>query len=90
MSIPSVIPAVCFESASFSLSSERTSIEAAEQTPPRAGPAQAAGATNDHAQARGARRSPTRAGGFVFAEPMAPAPLLSVPVAMPRTPETYS
>src|ERR687898_90529 len=38
----------------------------------------------------GACRSPTRAGGFVFAEPMAPAPLLSVPVAMPRTPETYS
>ena len=32
---------------------------------------------------RGTRRSPTRAGGFVFAEPMAPAPLLSVPVAMP-------
>jgi hypothetical protein len=31
-----------------------------------------------------------RAGGFVFAEPMAPAPLLSVPVAMPRTPETHS
>jgi hypothetical protein len=30
---------------------ERTSIEAAEQTPrPRAGSAQAAGATNDHAQ----------------------------------------
>ena len=70
---------------------ERTSTEAAEQAPrPRAGSAQAAGATNDHAQARGARRSPTRAGGFVFAEPMAPAPLLSVPVAMPRTPETYS
>src|SRR5260221_11414650 len=63
---------------------EHTFVEAAEQTPhPRAGSAQAAGATNDHAQARGARRSPTRAGGFVFAEPMAPAPLLSVPVAMP-------
>jgi hypothetical protein len=31
---------------------ERTSTEAAEQTPrPRAGSAQAAGATNDHAQA---------------------------------------
>ena len=35
---------------------ERTFTEAAEQTPrPRAGSAQAAGATNDHAQARGAR-----------------------------------
>jgi hypothetical protein len=68
---------------------ERTSTEAAEQTPrPRAGSAQAAGATNYHAQV--AASIPTRAGGFVFAEPMAPAPLLSVPVAMPRTPETYS
>jgi hypothetical protein len=34
---------------------ERTFTKAAEQTPrPRAGSAQAAGATNDHAQARGA------------------------------------
>jgi hypothetical protein len=75
----------------FFLIIERTFTEAAEQTPrPRAGSAQAAGATNNHAQARGARRSPTGAGGFVFAEPMAHAPLLSVPVAMPRTPETYS
>ena len=70
---------------------ERTSTEAAEQTPrPRAGSAQAAGATNVHAQVASRTPSPTRAGGFVFAEPIAPAPLLSVPAAMPRTPEAYS
>jgi len=47
----------------------RTSIEVAEQAPPRAGPAQATGATNDLRTGRVAHRSPTRAGGFVFAEP---------------------
>ncbi len=76
----------------FFLLIERTSIEAAEQPsaqergPRRRRPEPP---TITH-RSRGARRSPTRAGGFVFAEPMAPAPLLSVPVAMPRTPETHS
>ena len=69
----------------------RTSTEAAEQTPrPRVGPRRRPKPRTITRSSRGARRSTTRAGGFVFAEPMAPAPLLSVPVAMPRTPETYS
>ena len=42
---------VCFESSGVISFIERTFTEAAEQTPrPRAGSAQAAGATNDHAQ----------------------------------------
>jgi len=58
----------------------RTFTEAAEQPPrPTAGSAQAAGATNDHAGRVADGRSPTRAGGFVFAEAIGSAPLLSVP-----------
>src|SRR5207249_8207376 len=59
---------------------ERTSTEAAEQTPAQErGPRRRPEPRTITRGSRGARRSPTRAGGFVFAEPMAPAPLLSVP-----------
>jgi hypothetical protein len=63
---------------------ERTFTEAAEQTPrPKSG-VRAGGRSHERSHtSRKTGRSPTRAGGFVFAEPMAPAPLLSVPVAMP-------
>src|SRR5207249_7596947 len=73
-------PSVCFESPSCSLSSS-----APPPRPPSRPPAQERGPRRRPEPrtitrgSRGARRSPTRAGGFVFAEPMAPAPLLSVP-----------
>src|SRR3954454_13059983 len=55
-----------------SFSSRHTSIEAAEQGPPRAGPRAGGRSTDDETPcAPGARRSTTQAGGFVFAEPMA-------------------
>jgi hypothetical protein len=43
-------PSVYFESPSFSPFIERTSTEAAEQSPPKSGSAQEAGATNDQKQ----------------------------------------
>jgi hypothetical protein len=83
---------VCFESSGVISFIERTFTEAAEQTPrPRAGSAQAAGATNDHALVAFADgRSPTRAGGFVFAEPIGSRATSIRAVAVPRTPETYA
>jgi hypothetical protein len=63
---------------------ERTFPEAAEQTPAQErGPRRRPEPRTITDTSRGTRRSPTRAGGFVFAELIAPAPLLSVPVAMP-------
>jgi len=70
---------------------ERTFTEAAEQTPrPRAGSAQAAGATNDHAQV--ARRTPITDEGWRLRVRGADGSRATSirAVAMPRTPETYS
>jgi hypothetical protein len=77
-------PSVLFESPSCSLSSSAPS-----PRPPSRPPAQERGPRRRPEprtitrRSRGARRSPTRAGGFMFAEPMAPAPLLSVPWRCP-------
>lgn len=70
---------------------ERTFTEAAEQTPyPRAGSAQAAGATNDHAQV--ARRTPITDESWRLRVRGADGSRATSirAVAMPRTPETYS
>jgi hypothetical protein len=63
---------------------ERTSTEAAEQTP-RQRRVRAGGRGHERSEAERVAHTDHRpeAGGFVFAEPKAPAPLLSVPAAKP-------